>query len=254
MGVLMRLKMIACEVLYREICAVTARSRNLVDVEFLPKGLHDLGSRPMRDRVQEVVDRVPKGKYDAILLGYALCNNGLVGVTARDAPLVLPRAHDCITLFLGSRSRYTVFFYENPGVYFRTTGWMERGENPGELSQLSIQRQTGMDSTLDEMIAKYGEENGRYLFETLCQQTHNYSEFTFIEMGVEPNDSFESQTRTDAEERGWRFSKLQGDLRLFRRLVDGPWVDDFLVVAPGQTITATYDDSIVGASDAVSEP
>ena len=39
----MRLKLIACEVLYRELCAAVARSVNQVDLEFLPKGLHDKG-------------------------------------------------------------------------------------------------------------------------------------------------------------------------------------------------------------------
>ena len=39
----MRLKLIACEILHRELCAAVARSVNRVDIEFLPKGLHDAG-------------------------------------------------------------------------------------------------------------------------------------------------------------------------------------------------------------------
>ena len=42
-----RLKLIACEVLYREMCDAVARSPHQVDVEFLPKGLHDLGGAAM---------------------------------------------------------------------------------------------------------------------------------------------------------------------------------------------------------------
>ena len=46
----MRLKLVACEIMYRELCAAVARSVNLVDVEFLPKGLHDIGQAGMSSR------------------------------------------------------------------------------------------------------------------------------------------------------------------------------------------------------------
>ena len=79
----MKLKLISCEVLYREMCAVIARSPNEVDVEFLPKGLHDIGCNSMRKRLQDAVDRVDPECYEAVLLGYALCGNGTAGLTAR---------------------------------------------------------------------------------------------------------------------------------------------------------------------------
>ena len=106
----MRLKLIACEILYRELCAAVARSVNQVDVEFLPKGLHDIGQAGMSARLTEVLAAVDESQYDAVLFGYALCSNGLVGLTARRIPLVVPRAHDCITLFLGSKERYLDYF------------------------------------------------------------------------------------------------------------------------------------------------
>ncbi len=98
----MFLKVIACEIAHREICFAAARSRNLMDLEFLPQGHHD---RPCvgRAHVQECIDAVPAGKFDAILIGYGLCSNILVGLTTQHTPLVIPRAHDCITFFLGSK-------------------------------------------------------------------------------------------------------------------------------------------------------
>ena len=59
----MRFKLISCEIFFREMSAVVARSPHFIDVEFLPKGLHDIGSSMMLARVQEVVDRVQN--YDA---------------------------------------------------------------------------------------------------------------------------------------------------------------------------------------------
>ncbi|HTZ51406.1 MAG TPA: DUF1638 domain-containing protein, partial [Spirochaetia bacterium] len=106
-----RRKFIGCEIIYREACWLAATSPLLVDVEFLRKGLHDLETQDMVSRVQAAIDAVdPYANYEAILLGYARCNDGLVGVTARDIPLVLPRAHDCITFFFGSRSAYRGYF------------------------------------------------------------------------------------------------------------------------------------------------
>ncbi|HEY3321508.1 MAG TPA: DUF1638 domain-containing protein [Planctomycetota bacterium] len=245
----MKLKLISCEIFYREMCAAVARSPHQVDVEFLSKGLHDMTSQEMVARIQEVLDRVEAARYDAVVLGYALCNNGLVGLQARYVPLVLPRAHDCISLFLGSSQRYLQYFNDHPGVYFMTTGWMERGKAPGgELKQHSITHKTGMDQTYEEMVQKYGEENAKFLWETLGDMTRNYTQFTFIEMGIEPDDSFERQTRDEAAARGWKYEKVAGDMSMIQRLLNAQWDEkEVLVVQPGYKIVASFDDGIIAA-------
>ena len=224
-----------------------ARSPNQVDLEFIPKGLHDLGCVEMVKRLQEVLERVDESRYEAILLGYALCNNGLVGLHARTRPLIVPRAHDCITLFLGSAARYTEVFNNNLGTYFKTTGWMERGETiSGELKQLTVQSKLGMDQSYEQLLAKYGEENAKYIWETMCDVHRNYTQFTFIEMGLEPDDSFERRVREDAAARGWKFLKIPGDMGLILRLVNGPWDDkEFLTVPPGHRVVASFDERII---------
>ncbi len=242
----MQLKLISCEIFYRELCAAVSRSPNTVDIEFLPKGLHDIGCTSMLVRLQEAVDRVEEGKYEAVLLGYGLCNNGIVGLTARATPIVIPRAHDCITLFLGSRRRYFDYFNSHPGVFFKTTGWIERGDSRGELRQLSIQRRIGLDSSYEELVEKYGEDNARYLWEEMCDLSRNYRQLTFIEMGVEPDDRFERQTRAEAAARGWDYEKVQGDPSMIQRFVDGCWDEqEFLMVRPGGRVAPTYEDNII---------
>jgi Protein of unknown function (DUF1638) len=218
----MRLKAISCEILYREMCAAVARSPNQVDLEFLPKRLHDLGSAGMLRRLQAALDAVDESRYEAVALGYALCGNGTAGLAARGLPVAMPRAHDCITMFLGSKERYLQYFDSHPGVYFKTTGWIERAQ---DLEQIG------------------------------AELTSNYSQLTFIEMGVEPDDRFERLTREEAARRGWAFEKVRGDLSLIERLVDGQWnAEDFLVVPPGWRVVASYDDGIIAAEKPNPQP
>jgi hypothetical protein len=247
----MRLKLLSCEIFFREFCACAARSPHTVDVEFLPKGLHDIGTEGMLERLQAALDQVDQHEYDAILLGYGLCNNGIAGLSARLKPLVVPRAHDCITLFLGSRTRYLDYFRDHPGVYFMTTGWIERGDASGELSQLALGKKLRLLQTYEELVARYGEDNARYLQQELGNLSKHYRQYTFIETGVEPDERFEQHTRQEAAARGWAFEKVRGDMSLMERFINGQWDDgEFLVVPPGFRIVARYDEGIIDAEPA----
>jgi Protein of unknown function (DUF1638) len=243
-----KFKLISCEVVFREMCAVVARSPHQIDVEFCPKGLHDLGGRAMRARLQEVVDGVDFLRYDAVLMGYALCGNGLLGLEARNLPLVVPRAHDCITLLIGSRHRYQEYFEKHSGVYFRSTGWIERGGSIQQLSNPALSKQVGASLNLEDLIDQYGEDNGRYLYEQFTQYKRNYHQLTFIETGLEPDDHFEKLAREEAIRNGWCFEKLRGELGLFEKLVSGEWPEkDFLIVPRGYHVKATYTEDVIEA-------
>jgi len=248
----MRLKLISCEVLAREMTTVLTRTPNQVELELLSMGLHEIGCEGMRERLQDAIDRADVGGFDAVLLGYGLCNNGLVGLQARSVPLVTPRAHDCITLLLGNKQRYFEYFHNHPGVYFRSSGWLDQRNHTEEFNQLSIARQNGLHQSREELIAKYGEDNGQFLFETLGSQTQtrHYLQLTFIEMGVEPDNGFEKQAESEAHQRGWRFEKISGDLSLIQRMVDGYWDDgEFLVVPPGEAILPAHDERIISTTE-----
>lgn len=234
----MRLKLIACEVLLRELCHAIARSPHQVDFEFLPKGLHDLGGAEMSKHIQKQIDAVDPARHDTIALGYALCGNGLHGIKARSIPLILPRAHDCIALLMGSRERYQEYFDANPGVYFRSTGWLERGKSLEQVNPLS--------QSLEFLIEKYGEDNGRYLYEEFHSYRRSYRRLTFIETGLEGSPAFEEQARREAVDKSWEFSKLPGSLAWFEALLSGVWDEDlFLVVPAGAQIRASFTDQVV---------
>ena len=95
-------------------------------------------------------------------------------------------------------------------------------------------------------VEKYGEENAEYLWEQIGGYSKNYGKLTFIEMGVEPDDSFERATESEAAERGMGYEKVRGDMVLIERLVNGDWEgDDFLVIKPGHRVVARYDERII---------
>jgi hypothetical protein len=237
----MKLKLISCEVLHREMCAVIARSPNEVDAEFLPKGLHDPGCRSMRKRLQEAVDRVDPEIYEAVLLGYALCGNGTAGLAARTLPVVIPRAHDCIALLMGGRDRYQRYFEQNRGVYFRSTGWLERGLDLQQDTLRIVRDKTSAGSTRDELVLHYGEESGQNLFDELNAYQKAYRQLTYIATGLEADGRFEREARQEAASNGWSYERLEGNLVLFERLLAGDWTEeDFLIVPPGWRVTATY--------------
>lgn len=242
----MRLIVVACEIFYRELCWAVAKSPNTVDIVFLPKGLHDVGPEKMSARIAAAIEAVDTSRYEAICLGYALCNNGIVGLRAPKIPLVVPRAHDCITLFLGSHRRYLEYFNANPGVYFQTPGWIERGEDLSQHGPDSIVRKMGLLQTYEEWVAKYGEENARYLREQLGELARNYGKIAYIRTQTPCDPQFEEIARRKAAQRGWQFEVLEGDLRLIQALVDGLWSDEeFLVIPPGGCIAPSFDDSII---------
>jgi len=238
----MRCLLIACEVLAREAYLCAARSPHVVDIQLLEKGLHDT-PEILRQELQARID-VAHERYDAVLLGYGLCSNSTADLVAREVPLILPRAHDCITLYLGSRACYEKEFFAHPGTYYYTADYVERSDGVSSVALGAVSDEQRR-KTYEEYVEKFGRDNADYLMEVMGSWASMYSRAAFIEMGVGPSDGAERRAREEADRRGWTFEKLMGTLTLIRKLVDGEWEEDFLVVKPGEQIAATYESRIV---------
>ena len=70
-----RFKVIACNVMWRELSHFAALSPHAFNLQFLDWGLHAEPDR-LRQELQKAIDATGEG-YDAILLGYGLCSNGV---------------------------------------------------------------------------------------------------------------------------------------------------------------------------------
>ncbi len=225
----MRLQFITCKVMQREAYFCAARSRNVVDVVLMEQGLHDEPQR-LRSEVQKALDNtcdIQGRPYDASLLGYGLCSNGIVGLSAK-IPVVVPRGHDCITLLLGSKDRYQQYFDSHRGVYWYSAGWIESGKQPSEERYQTLLR---------AYKAKYGDENAQYLMEVEQGWIKEYNWAAYIDWGLVDSDQYRNYTKRCAEFLNWDYDELQGDPGLMQKFVDGQWDDgEFLVVKPGQQI------------------
>ena len=164
----MRLQFIVCDMLSLPVEHLTASSPHELVMTELSASLH-VEPMPLRDRIQEEVDRIEADdpEADAIILGYGLCGGATAGLVARTKPLVMPRAHDCATIFLGSRERYLREHETTPGTYWFTEDNVKRGNALQGWLLGDSTRSDGVNATYEEYVEKYGEENADYLMEAL---------------------------------------------------------------------------------------
>jgi len=236
-----RFHLIACEIMFREVCLCAAKSCNVIDLTFMPKKLHDLGEAKMSGNLQRQIDQIDPEKYDAILLCYGLCNYGVRGLHA-EIPIVIPRAHDCITLLMGSKDKYKEYFAKNPGTFFHSTGWIERDSDEAE----GIASQLGINKSYEEYRELYGEDAAEYLTSVLGSWRENYKKIAYINTGTGDHISNLAFSKKSAEAREWEFDEVEGDLELILKLFNGEWDDiDFLVAPPQYIIEPSYDETII---------
>ena len=248
----MRIKLIACEVFARELMLAAATSPHVVELKLMPFGLHDIPEN-LRAAIQEEIDSTEDGSCDCIALGYGLCSRGTAGLRAGSIPLVVPRAHDCITLLLGSRSRYNEEFTEHPGTYYYSSGWIER--KTGQVQQGFIDDAhdgPGHDvpahrgDRYQEYVEKYGEDNAKFLIEQESLWLANYTRAALIDMGLGDIESYRRFTRDIAAGHGWDYAEIEGDTSLLRRLASGEWDPaDFLTVQPGRSVAESFDEGVL---------
>ena len=240
----MKIKIISCEALAREFYLAAASSPHVIDTELLAFGLHNTPD-DLRAAIQAAIDLSEGKGYHAIILGYGLCSRGTAGIRARSIPIVIPRMHDCITAFLGSRARYSAEFAAQPGTYYYSPGWIERKE--GDVDQGFIDIHEKMYSErYAEYVRKYGEDNAKFLIEQEQQWYANYTRAAFIDMGMGAVDQYRRFTSELARERGWEYVELCGNMSLVERLANGDWdSEDFLVIQPGHSIAESFDDLIL---------
>ena len=244
----MKLKLIACKALARELSYVCALSDNSIDVTWIRQGYHGTPEK-LNTLLQEEIDRIESGfddhtnavaegkDFDAIVLGYGLCSKATLGLKTKSHRLVIPRAHDCITLLLGSKERYDQYFHEMPGTYWYSASWIENTDMPCEASMLHMKKFYESQG--------YDEDTIDFLMEEVVTPV-GYKTAAYINMPVKEREEDHEFTKTAAEYFGWNYCEIDGSLSLLEQMVAGNWNPEaFLVLEPGETAKQNYGKEIL---------
>ncbi len=236
---------LTCSALARSVYAEAAQARPSVSVHLYDQGLHNV-PKNLRARLQSEIDSIQPNACDAILLAYGTCGLATVGLKARHTPLIMARAHDCITLYLGSRHFYQAEFDAHPGTYWYSQDYLER--NPNSSVALGAASIEVSEALYQEYVEKYGQENADYLMEVMGEWGKHYDRAVYIDTGLDQGAAYEQIAREQAERRSWRFERREGDRRLLHMLLNGEWSEsEFLVVPPNHAIAQAVDGSLVQA-------
>ena len=189
-------------------------------VIYTEAGLHSYPDR-LKEYVQKTINQIEN--VDFILLGYALCGNGLIGLSSNRATLVLPQYHDCVAMLLGSDDRYRSKLSTDTGALFLTQGMMKYF-NPKKTFYESVELRLGPEKAL-----RYT----KYIFK-------NYRKFEMVETGAFDPEALFQEIQSQAEFFDLQASSMTGTVDVLRKLVQCQWDDNFQIVPPGQKIK-TWD-------------
>jgi hypothetical protein len=244
----MHLKLISCNVFQREASWCIARSPHIIDPEYTELGEH-ARSAGLRQLIQGKIDATEASgqAYDAILLLFGLCGNATAGLQARKTRLVIPRAHDCCTILLGSRAKYAEHFGDAPSTPFSSAGYLERGSyflRTADDGPPGVQ----IGDAYQALVDKFGEEDAKYVWAEM-HPDHGNNKAVFIDLPQTSHLGYAEQFAAKAAEAGKESVRLEGNIRLIEQLLRGDWNEkEYLVVPPAGTIEGVYDwDQVIRA-------
>ncbi len=237
----MKIALISCMIFSRHISFLTMHSKNVVHTFFIEQGLHDTPKK-MQEHLQATIDKIEniqketpiaQPKFDAIVLGYGLCSNGIVGLKSETLPLIAPRCDDCIALFTGSQARYLDIFNSRKGIYWFNKSWVELGALP---------TQEKYDLKYQIYCEKYDEDTADYLMEVEENWKDKYESICFIKSSIFADENEQEMTKQVAKKYSWDFFSAQENIEFLRDLIEGNWADEtrFLVCPVGKRIVEDF--------------
>ncbi len=228
--------LIGCGVLGPDIRHVAGQLNLSLKEKFLPGGLHD---RPdvLHQKLQHSIDEAGcDDSCSRIIVGYGLCGKGTVGIKAPDVPLVFPKVHDCIALFLGSDKAYREEFKKYPGTFYISAGWSLEKDMGNQAGKDQIW--LGTEAMGCEQIReKYGEKKGKDIISFFSSWQKNYQRAAFIDTGIKTGGQHAESAEKMAQKYNWKFQNIKGDLSLMTRLLTSTKTDDQILVVPPGYVT-----------------
>ena len=253
-----RYKLIACKVMEKETMHVLNQLDAVDDfaIDWVKMDLHDTPEK-LNLELRKIIANLDR-QYEAIILLFGLCSNSTLNLAApAGTPLVIPRVHDCISIFLGSPWRYQEEHRKEAGTYWFARGFLHRedkmtdgiyaGHSVGESMYNGVSR----EELYKQYVEEYGEENADYLIETLVDAwKKNYRRAVLLTWNENDRQESDKQLVSQmATENNWRYEEIPVNLGLLGRLLSGKWdANEFLIVPPGEKISASHNEQVITAT------
>jgi len=203
-------------------------------MEFLPGGLHE-NPAELHRLLQERLDRAAAEKNcERVSLGYGLCGNALVGIKSGRLTLAVPKVQDCIALFLGSDRAYRREFKKCPGTYYVSAGWYREKVQPMRAD--ADNRASPDCGRQADLAERYGQDNAAAIHDFMNSWKQHYQRSVFIDTGVEETSPYAEYARRLAEENGWRYERLLGDLHILQVLLTSARTTQEVLIVPPEHI------------------
>jgi len=155
----MRIGLIACDILEPEFEHLIKDDADFVHKEYVEFALH-VYPEDMRTKLIEKVNAL-KGRVDAVLLGYAVCQSLGGFADAVDVPTVMFDGDDCICVLLGAKE-YTREKKICAGTWFSSPGWAREGMN-GLIKEMHLDEIEGTDPLVFAKMLFDGYERSLYI-------------------------------------------------------------------------------------------
>jgi hypothetical protein len=215
----MKPKLIACRVMIDELRRFLPAA---IETEVFEISQH-IRPKLLKNALQEAVTRAD-GNYDPILLGYGLCSNSVIGLTAGHSRMVIPKMHDCIGIFLGSHQAYLDEREKEPGTFFLTQGYIR-----GYISEAN-----GPLGDWERIAKRYGRLKAD---ELIGKMMEHYNRLVYIRTpeaaSLEKDREYAHQF---ARRFAMRYEEIESSSLLLQKLAGGDWDKEFVIVEPGQEV------------------
>lgn len=173
----------------------------------------------MREQLMEKIRGLPS-ETDTILVAMGFCGGSWEAVPV-DKRVVIPRVDDCITLLLHTDNSWHPNLKKEGHLYLRDT-------DTAEYSLEGMQRR---------LCKKYGGMNGSIIFNSMFA---DYTNVDIMDTGIYDcyAEEYVIEAQRNADLIRGILDYVEGSNLLLEKLVSGRWDQQFLVVEPGQMLSA----------------
>ena len=132
--------------------------------------------------------------------------------------MIFPRADDCITILLGSREQRKKISDEM-STYFLTKGWLVNERN--------------IWTEYRETVKRMGRKKADKIYKIILKH--------YKRLGIIKTDAYKLEEILDTSQRIAKDLQLKhdiipGDLRYLKKLLTGPWDEEFVIINPNETV------------------